>query len=122
MKTCAVFSCSFVYNSLRTHGLELAGLLCPWGFSRQEFWSGLPRPPPGDLPNPGIKPRSPALQEDSLPHDPLGNPMNTGVGSQSLLQGIFLTQELNRSQLKVDSLPAELPEKPSENICPGKNL
>ena len=37
------------------------------GFSRQELWSGLPYLPPGDLPNPGIKPRSPALQVDSLP-------------------------------------------------------
>ena len=37
------------------------------GFSRQEYWSGLPRPPPGDIPNPGIEPRSPALQVDSLP-------------------------------------------------------
>ena len=36
------------------------------GFSRQEYWSGLPFPSPGDLPNPGIKPRSPALQSDSL--------------------------------------------------------
>ena len=36
------------------------------GLSRQEFWSGLPFPSPGDLPNPGIKPRSPALQADSL--------------------------------------------------------
>ena len=35
------------------------------GFSRQEYWSGLPFPSPGDLPNPGIKPRSPALQADS---------------------------------------------------------
>ena len=35
------------------------------GFSRQKYWSGLPFPSPGDLPNPGIKPRSPALQEDS---------------------------------------------------------
>ena len=34
-----------------------------WGFFRQEYWSGLPCPPPGNLPNPGIKPRSPALQE-----------------------------------------------------------
>ena len=39
----------------------------PWGFSRQEYWSGLPFPSPGDLPNPGIKPGSPALQADSLP-------------------------------------------------------
>ena len=37
------------------------------GFSRQGYWSGLPFPPPGDLPNPGIKHMSPALQADSLP-------------------------------------------------------
>ena len=36
------------------------------GFSRQEYWSGLPCPPPGDLPNPGTKPRSPMLQVNSL--------------------------------------------------------
>jgi len=39
-------------------------------FSRQEYWSGLPCPPPGDLPNPGIESRSPALQVDSLPTEP----------------------------------------------------
>ena len=44
-------------------------------------------PSPGDLPNPGIKPRSPALQMDSLPAEPQGKPKNTGVGSLSLLQG-----------------------------------
>ena len=43
-------------------------------FSRQEYWSGLPCPSPGDLPDPGIKPRSPALQADSLPSDPPGKP------------------------------------------------
>jgi len=42
------------------------------GFSRQEYWSGLPCPPPGYLPNPGIKPRSPTLQMDSLPAEPPG--------------------------------------------------
>ena len=40
------------------------------GFSRQEYWSGLPFPSPGDLPDPGIEPRSPALQADSLPSEP----------------------------------------------------
>ena len=40
------------------------------GFSRQEYWSGLPFPSPGDLPNPGTEPRSPALQADSLPSEP----------------------------------------------------
>ena len=39
-------------------------------FSRQEYWSGLPFPPPGDLPNPGIEPGSPALQTDALPSEP----------------------------------------------------
>ena len=43
-------------------------------FSRQEYWSGWPCPPPGDLPNPGIKPRSPMLQADSLPPEPAGKP------------------------------------------------
>ena len=61
-------------------------LVTPWtiahqaplsmGFSRQEYWSGLPFPSPGDLPNPGIKPRSPALQADSLPTELRGKPTN----------------------------------------------
>ena len=42
------------------------------GFSRQEYWSGLPFPSPGDLPNPGIEPRSPVLQADALPSEPPG--------------------------------------------------
>ena len=46
----------------------------------------------GYLPNPGIKPRSPALQVDSLPAEPQGKPKNTGVGSLSLLHGTFPTQ------------------------------
>ena len=50
--------------------------LSPWlpsvGFSRQEYWSGLPFPSPGDLPNPGIEPRSSALRADALPSEPQG--------------------------------------------------
>ena len=76
-----------------------ASLLCPWGFSRQECWSGLPFPSLGDLPNPGIKPRSPTLQVDSLPSEPPGKPRKAGVGSLSLLQGNFPTQKLNRGLL-----------------------
>ena len=64
-------------------------------FSRQEYSSGLQLPSPGDLPNPGIKPRSPELQADSLPAEPQGKPKNTQVGSLSLLQRIYLTQESN---------------------------
>ena len=47
------------------------------GFFRQEYWSGLPFPSPGDLPNPGIKPGSPALQVDSLLSEPPGKPNNS---------------------------------------------
>ena len=53
----------------------------PMEFSRQEYWSGLPFPPPGDLPNSGIKPGSPALQVDFfLSSEPLGKPL-TGIFS-----------------------------------------
>ena len=43
------------------------------GFSRQEYWSGLPFPSPGDLPDPGIEPGSPALEADSLTSEPQGS-------------------------------------------------
>ena len=59
---------------LRPHGLWPARLFCPWDFSRQEYYSGLPFPPPGNLPHPGIEPTSPAssaLQWDSLPQSHL---------------------------------------------------
>ena len=46
------------------------------GFSRQEYWSGLPNPSPGDLSDPGIKPKSPAWQADSLPSEPPGKPQS----------------------------------------------
>ena len=45
------------------------------GFSRQEYWSGLPCPPPGDHPDPGIEPGSAASQADSLPSEPPGKPI-----------------------------------------------
>ena len=78
---CAVLSHSVVTDSLRPHGLQHARLLCPRGFSRQEHWSGLPCPPPGDLPNSGIKPRSLVLQVDSLTSESPGKP--------SQRQGLF---------------------------------
>ena len=66
---------------------QLCPTLCdPMEFYRLEYWSGQPFPSPGDLPNPGIKPRSPTLQADSLPVEPQGKPKNTGVGSLSHIQ------------------------------------
>ena len=44
------------------------------GFSRQEYWSGLPLPSSGDLPDPGIEPRSPTLRADAFPSEPPGEP------------------------------------------------
>ena len=55
-------------------------------FSRQEYWSGLPFPSPGDLPNPGIEPGSPALEADALTSEPPGKP------------NIYLYKSLNKKQ------------------------
>ena len=74
-------------------------------FSRSEYWGGQPFPSPGDLPNPGIKPRSPTLQVDSLPAEPPEKPKSTGVGSPSLFH-----LPNGSPALQVDSLPAELQE------------
>ena len=91
----ALLSGSVVSDSLQPHGREPARFLCPWGWFRQEYWSGLPCPPPGDLPNSGIKPRSPTLLADSFLPEPPGKPKNTGVRSLSLLQGISPAQKSN---------------------------
>ena len=86
--TCVcVLNCSIMSNSLWPHGLQFATLLCPWGFSRQEYWSQLPCPPLGHLPNPGIEPRSPALQVGSLLPELPGKSKKTGVGSLSFWRG-----------------------------------
>ena len=53
------------------------------GFSRQEYWSRLPFPSPGDLPDPGVEPRSPTSQADALPSEPPGKPRVSPGGSDS---------------------------------------
>ena len=75
--------------------LTLCDPIEPMEFSRPEYWSGEPFPSPGNLPNPGIEPRSPALQVDSSVGEPPGKPQNPGAGSLSLLQGILPSQESN---------------------------
>ena len=81
-------SCSVMSDSLQYQGLLQARILewVAFPFSRASS-------------QPGIEPRSPALQADSLCAEPQGKPKNTGVGSLSLLQQIFLTQELNQGLL-----------------------
>ena len=61
------------------------------GFSRQEYWSGLPFPSPGDLPNPGIEPRSPALQADALPSELPRKPKERQI-----------TQKLKKKKKKIE--------------------
>ena len=69
---CAVLSYSVMSDSLQPHGL----LACQTPLFIGILWNGLPCPPPGDLPNPGIKPGSSALQADSLPAELPGKLMH----------------------------------------------
>ena len=78
---CCPVSRSVVSDSLQPHGAHPAPL--SMAFSRQEYWSGLPFPAPGDLPDPGIEPRSPVLQADSLPSELPGKP-NDRLGQAQL--------------------------------------
>ena len=66
------------------------------GFSWQEYWSGLPFAPPGDLPNPGIEPRSSVLQADSLPSEPPGKPF-----LRNLLFHLFTLQHEPRQDMEM---------------------
>ena len=85
--------------------------LTPWtvhGILQARILEWVAIPFSRDLPGPGIKPRSPALQADSLPAEPPGKPKDTGVGSLSLLQGIFPTQESNQDLLHCRQILCQL--------------
>ena len=70
-------SCLVMSDSMQTPwGLAYQAPLF-MGFSRQEYWRGLPFLPPGDLPDPGIEPKFPTLRADALPSEPPGKPSNT---------------------------------------------
>ena len=75
------------------------GLCSPWNSPGQNTGVGSPFPSPGDLPNPGIEPRSSSLQADSLPAEPQEKLKNTEVGSLSCHQWILPTQEWNQGLL-----------------------
>ena len=76
-----VRACSVVSDSATPWTVACQAALS-LGFSRQEYWSGLPCPPPGDLPDPGIKPASPALQAGSLPLSHPGRPRSNTLTSK----------------------------------------
>ena len=84
-----LLSCVWLFATPWTIAYQAAPSM---GFSRQEYWGGLPFPSPGDLPYPGIKPRSPSLQAEALLSEPPGKPpfasylpqlLNCGVGENS---------------------------------------
>ena len=87
------WSCSVMSDSSVTPWTVARQAPPSMGFSRQEHWSGLPFPSPGDLPNPGVEPRSPTLQTDSLPAVPPGKPVvkrppaNADMGDLGLIPG-----------------------------------
>ena len=105
---------SVMSNALRPHGPS-----SQWNSPGQNTGVGRqPNPSPGDLLNPGIEPRSPALQADSLSAEPLGEPKDTGVGQPIPSPGDLPNPgiELEFSALQVDSSPAEVPDKQNENV------
>ena len=79
---CAVLSCSVVSHSVALWTVALQAPLS-MGFSREEYWSGLPCPFPGDLSNPGIEPRSTTVQVESFQHYPF---LSSGEGNGTPLQ------------------------------------
>ena len=99
-------SCSVALDSLQCHGTLQARIL--------EEWVALPFS--RDLPKPRIKPRSPALQVDSLPAKTQGKPKNTVVGSLFLLQWIFLTQELTQGFLHCRKILCQMSYQGSSNL------
>ena len=85
MCTLSHFSCVLLFVTLWTVARQAS---LSMGFSRQEYWHGLPCPSLGDLPNPEIKPRSPAssaLQADSLPTETPGKPNIIGMAKQKMV-------------------------------------
>ena len=75
------------------------------GFSRQGYWSGLPCPSPGDLPDPGTEPRSPGLQADCLPSEPAGSPSMCHQFSSVQLSHSVLSDSLQPHRLQHTRLP-----------------
>ena len=95
------------------------------GFSRQEYWSGLPFPSPEDLPDPGIEPKSPALQADSLPFELQGRPYGTTDWFQigkGVHQGCILSHCLFNSYAEYLIRNASLDEAQAGIKTTGRNI
>ena len=102
---------------LQPHGLQPTSLLCPWEFSRQEYWSGLPCPAPGDLPNSGVKPRSPHCRQILYHLSHQGSPRTLEWVAYPFSRGSSQPGiKLGSPALQADSLPARLPGKPPSEL------
>ena len=112
-----------MFNSLWPHGLQNTRLPCPWGFSRQEYWSGLLCPPPGNLPNPGIEPRSPTLQVDFLPSEPDWLFQFSSVQSLSCVR-LFATPWIaaHQASLSITNSRSSLQLTSIESVMPSSHL
>ena len=114
LPVCYAWSISPV-NSLWHHGLQPARFLCPWGFSRQEYWNGLPCLPPEDLPNQGLN-TGLYIAGRFFTHC-FTRKVQYRVGSLSLLQGIFPIQESNRGLLHYWQILYQWSQHGSPYIC-----
>ena len=110
---CAVLSRSVMSDSLRLHGLKPAKLLCPWGFSRQEYWMGCHALLQGIFPTQGLNP--------GLPHCRWIQYLRSHQGSPGIMEWVVypvfkgssdLGMEWESPALQADSFPAEIPGKP----------
>ena len=100
------FSCVWLLTTIWTAASQAP---LSMGFSRQEYWSGLPFPYPGHLSNLGIEPGSPALQTDILPSEPLGKPYYVPADSnvytfQFLLSGIIVSASFWETCLRTQNI------------------
>ena len=106
-------------------------LVTPWigarqapvstGFSRQEYWSGLSFPCPGDLPDPGIEPWSPALQADSLPTEPRGNPIKLTTLQLKKKKGNPATSRKESNWISLSLLRKAVHLRPSRSLASWSN-
>ena len=98
LETYFMAQCSFSFLNSLTRAQSLSRIrlfVTPWTtqsveFSRPEYWSGQPFPSAGDLPNPGMQPRSPSLQADSLPAESQGKPVLIKNVFYLIIEGKFL--------------------------------
>ena len=83
-ESCLLYLYTMTLSNSSVSHLVVSKSVTPWiplpmEFFRQEYWGGLPFPTPGDVPDPGIQPRSPTLQGDSLPSEPRGKPVTFSI-------------------------------------------